>query len=126
VRLDDYLLTYTGLEPIVDNSNAATRVFTGSAANDHIRLKDAPGEGEMTIDAVDGMFESITFPNPTVSLTIDGAAGDDSITIDSLSSAFTPGFNTFVDPELHVRGVADGGTVMVALAGDLNLSNACL
>jgi len=25
VRLDDYLLTYTGLEPIVDNSNAATR-----------------------------------------------------------------------------------------------------
>jgi hypothetical protein len=72
VEFDGNVIRYFGLEPIVDNSETSNRVFTGTAGADHIRLLDA-GAGNLTIESVNGTFESITFTRPSSSLTIEAA-----------------------------------------------------
>ena len=88
VELDGKVIAYKGLEPITDNSNTATRVFTATAGDDRIRLRDGPS-GQITIEAQGATFESITFPNPTTSLMINADNGNDAITVDSLGADFT-------------------------------------
>ena len=78
-------VTYTGLEPIVDNLNAVNRVFTFSGATETISLTDAGG-GNSTIDSNVG-GETVTFLNPTATLTVNGGAGDDTINITSTTFA---------------------------------------
>jgi hypothetical protein len=59
-------ISYTGLEPILDNLNAANRVFTFNLNSELITLTDTAGPGLMRIDSDFG--ESVTFTNPTESL----------------------------------------------------------
>ncbi len=90
VDYDGSVITYTGLEPITDNTDADHREFTISAFGDHdIRLIDdgTPSNGMTTIDSNGSTgFEEITFTNPNVSLTINAGAGDDFVLIDSTDS----------------------------------------
>ncbi len=78
-------ITYTGLEPITDNLSATDRTFTFNGGSEAISLADAAGAA-MTIDSTLG--ESVTFVNPTTSLTINTGTGDDDLDIDSLDAAF--------------------------------------
>ncbi len=78
-------ITYTGLEPITDNLSATDRTFTFNGGSEAISLSDATGAA-MTIDSTLG--ESVTFVNPTGSLTINTGTGDDDLDIDSLDGAF--------------------------------------
>ncbi len=75
-------ITYSNLEPVTDTSTAADRVFTGTSGANDIELTNAASAGQSIIqDTVGGTFESITFNNPTNSLTINGGDGDDIISI---------------------------------------------
>jgi outer membrane protein OmpA-like peptidoglycan-associated protein len=85
VTLDANLIRYQGLEPIIDNANIADRSFTGTTGTDHIVVKSTAA-GQLTVESQSGTFESITFGNPTISLTIDAAGGDDTITAESLGT----------------------------------------
>jgi len=81
-----FAVEYTGLEPVDDNLDAADRVFTFTGGAETITLTDAAAPGFMTIDSTLG--ESVTFANPTSSLTINAGTGDDTVTITSVDAAF--------------------------------------
>ena len=89
IERDGDVITYAGLEPITDNSDTVDRVFTATDDDDQIVVKNAPATGMMTIESDNGTFESVTFPNPTGSLTIEAEAGDDTFAVESVD----PGFN---------------------------------
>jgi hypothetical protein len=77
------VITYTGLEPVTDNLSAADRIFTFNGGAETITLTDAAG-ANMTIDSTLG--ESVTFANPTASLTINAGTGNDTVTITSVDA----------------------------------------
>jgi len=106
------VISYTGLEPITDSLSATDRVFTFNGGNETITLTDAPG-ANMTIDSTLG--ESVTFANPTGSLTINAGTGTDTVTIASVD-ADGP-FNA----SLMING--DDGTDTVNLNGDVTLAS---
>ncbi len=66
------LITYAGMEPIVDDLNVADRVFTGTIIADRARLKRDATTGKLVIESDNDLhtFESVTFDDPTGSLTI--------------------------------------------------------
>lgn len=86
INLDGRVVTYTGLEPITDSMSAVNRVFTFNGGTETITLADAAG-ANMTIDST--ASESVTFANPTGSLTINGGDGSDDLTITSMDAAYT-------------------------------------
>ncbi len=150
--LDDVLIHYTGLEPIVLNDgdegggvsgDGTERVFTDVAGvSQTIRITDngLPNDGMIKIDSNDtGGFEEIIFPNPTKSLTINALDGNDTIIIDDvLDSSFAAsiivnggaGDDTLVGPDLQntweVTGIDAGsltaGPVKVTFAETENLT----
>lgn len=93
VDLDGSAITFTGLEPVTDNSDAVNRVFTVTAPGpQQIWLIDdgAPTDGRTRIDSngTNG-FGQVVFENPTSTLTINAGDGDDTLTIDSLDDGLT-------------------------------------
>jgi len=84
-------ITYTGLEPVLDESVAGARVFVGTASGETIRLAgDGTSENDRSRidDGGTGAFESITFRNPTDSLRIDAGDGDDRVVLAGLDALF--------------------------------------
>ncbi|MEZ6132264.1 MAG: hypothetical protein R3C59_26685 [Planctomycetaceae bacterium] len=104
VSIDGSLITYTGLEPVVDNLNAADRIFTFTGGAETIDLSDdaIPGDGFSLIDSTLG--ESVAFLNPTGSLTINAGTGSDVINLVSIDTATTI-------PALIVNGDDDDDTI---------------
>lgn len=85
-------VTYTGLEPIRDNTSADSRVFNAPAmGNDNIVMSS--GGGLTTISSVlttgSPTFESVTFANPATSLIINANAGDNTIQLSGGDVTFT-------------------------------------
>ena len=101
IDYDGQVITYTGLEPITDNSNAVNRVFTIDIAGDQrVRLGDdgVAGNDLTTVDSNGtGGFEEVTFTSPTGSLTINAGDGDDTIVLVSVDSAFPAGTTILLD-----------------------------
>jgi len=83
-------ISYTGLEPIADDLDARNRVFDFTGASETITIQDdgIVGNGFSTIDSTLG--ESVTFENPSASLTVNANAGTgpDTITLTALDSVF--------------------------------------
>jgi hypothetical protein len=78
---DENVISYSALESLVDNSIALHRVIHLTDGDDpDARLSAAVGE-PLTLAGTN--FGSITFPIPIQSLTIDGRAGTDAVTLDS-------------------------------------------
>ena len=94
------VISYTGLEPVTDNLSATDRVFTFNGGAETITLSDAAG-ANMTIDST--LSESVTFANPTDSLTINAGSGDDIINLTSVDAAF--------GATLTINGDANNDTV---------------
>ena len=89
IDLDGAIVTYTGLEPVIDDLHSTHRVFTFSSANDEIELLDDDifANGFSRIRS-NGTSESVDFRHPTDSLTVDAGDGADQITIDYLDGEF--------------------------------------
>ena len=106
-------ITYTGLEPIIDNLNATDRVFIFNGADEAVTLSDdmTANDGISFIDSTLG--ESVQFVNPTNSLTIDTASGSglDDIHIEGLDSLF--------DADLTITGDADDFVLFQTNATDI-------
>lgn len=111
-------LFYTGLEPILDELITTHRVFTFAGGTETISLVDSGGaDGMSTIDSE--LSESVTFTNPTGSLTIDAGSGDDTINLTSFDGAFAAALNVFgLDgtDTLNVDAPLAFGSVGIALA----------
>jgi hypothetical protein len=80
------VVLYTGLEPVSDNLSAADRTFVFNGGAETVTLTDHATATLMTIDSTLG--ESVTFPNPSGSLTIRTGSGDDTLNISSVDSAY--------------------------------------
>ncbi len=86
-------LSYTGLEPIIDNLQALTRTFNFSNTADTITLSDdaIANNGMSRLSSITSS-ETITFTNPISKLLLNAAGGDDTVTVsalDSLTSVLT-------------------------------------
>ncbi|QDT63214.1 hypothetical protein [Calycomorphotria hydatis] len=94
----NFVLNYTGLDPIADNLSATNRVFNfnttaGSpAGSETITLQDVADAGGLDLMQIDSNIgsETTTFVIPTGSLTINAGAGDDEININSLDADWSP------------------------------------
>ncbi|WP_231603761.1 dockerin type I domain-containing protein [Neorhodopirellula pilleata] len=81
-------ITYTGLEPIVDNLNAIDRVFTFNGGSETITLAD-DGDANNGLNFIDSTLgESVAFVNPTGSLTINAGVGTDIISVSTLDNGY--------------------------------------
>jgi hypothetical protein len=77
VSVDGKLISYAGLEPIVDNLVVASREFVFGSGNDTINV--AVGASRTTV--VSPSSESVDFVNPTGTVTIHGGDGNDTIVV---------------------------------------------
>ncbi len=120
-------ITYTGLEPIVDNLNAADRSFVFAGGTEDIAIIDIgdPDDGIMGIDST--ASESIVFQVPSGSLVVEAGSGDDDIVLLSrdalLTARVTVHANTgsnFLDltaATTDLTLISAGGFIDVLLAG---------
>ncbi|MCL4207616.1 MAG: VCBS repeat-containing protein, partial [Pirellulaceae bacterium] len=113
-------VTYTGLEPVSDNLDADNRVFSFTGGAETITLTDVGGtDGNSQIASTLG--ESVTFANPTASLTLQttDSTGADAIHVEGLDAAFNADFIVAADAGDTLRfqtNPTDIGT------GDLDLT----
>jgi autotransporter-associated beta strand protein len=78
-----FTIDYTGLEPIVQSITAADVTLTYSGATETITVS---ASGTQTMVDSNVGAESVTFDNPTTSLTIEGGGGDDTIDVNGLGT----------------------------------------
>ena len=118
VIIDGKNIRYTGLEPIDDAAITQMRGFTFGADDDVVTLGDsgAINDGKSRITSVDSS-ESVDFVNPTVSMTIDLAEGNNTLVFGSLDSGLTV-------PITIVAG--NGNDTISATTGDLDFSDKTL
>jgi hypothetical protein len=121
--LDDAALSFDGLEPIDLFVPVADFVFDFSAtpfvspggstsAADQILVQRYAGDGTKTeIFSSNSTFEHVRIANPTSSLTIRTAGGDDVVTLESLGDGFAA--------DLVIEGQA--GNDQIAVTGALDL-----
>jgi hypothetical protein len=95
VSVDGSVITYTGLEPIFDNMNAANRVFNFNNNPQTITLQndvDQPGGAIFGMSQIASPSEAeiVFFNNPTTSLTVNGGIASDTINVfPTIDPAFT-------------------------------------
>ena len=119
---------YTGLEPIDDQLIAGMRSFTFNDSANTILLEDdaTAGDGVSLISSL-ASSETVTFVNPTTSITINAGGGNDAIDVDPVDSLFAGsitangdgGDDTIeaIDADLVITG--DGGAGNDSLSGSV-------
>jgi photosystem II stability/assembly factor-like uncharacterized protein len=98
------LITYTGLEPIVNSGTPADIIFnlpSGVNNTDTVLLDTGGADGMTSLTGT--TFEDVTFTNPGTSLTINGGAMTDTISVRGVDAAF--------DANLTVTAGGVGDTV---------------
>lgn len=101
-------INYTGLEPVLDNLSAVSRVFQFTGGAETITLSDDPGTLPGLSYIVSTLGESVTFANPSGSLQVDAGSGDDVVNFNGLDPAFV------VPVTLYGGASADDDTFNVA------------
>lgn len=119
------LITYTGLEPVTSTINATNVTLDFSGANETITVS-AAGAGQTTVDSDVG--ESVTFNNPTGTLSINTGAGDDVVNLNGLGSGFSGSLvidtQTGTIGEVNISGAFDAGNISVTdITGDVNFAD---
>ncbi len=111
-------INYIGLEPVVDNIPAVSRVFTFTAGADAIVMTEAGAAGDDVISIDSDNSEIVTFDvSATTSITINAGGDNDTITIDDLDTAFT-------GAAISVNGEAGTDALTLDLASDGPLGHA--
>jgi hypothetical protein len=80
--LDGSMISYTGLEPIIDQIDAIDRVFTFGNGDDVVLVgDDATSNDNHSRISSDGSSETVDFRNPAHSLTVNTGGGNDTVSI---------------------------------------------
>ena len=72
----------TGVTSVTDHGAVSDAVFNLTSAGDDLILEDA-GNGLAQLQSLNGTFETVTFANPTGSVTINGGSGPDKFDLSS-------------------------------------------
>ena len=88
VDLDGTLVTFSGLEPIIDTTIAESRVFNLRPIDDIGILgdNDTEDDGISILKSSNGTFDNTTFLNPLNSLRINAGDGDDQLVVNRLDN----------------------------------------
>jgi Ca2+-binding RTX toxin-like protein/PKD repeat protein len=91
VAMDQLTVHFFQFEPIVDNLQVADRTFSMAVIGDQtIVVEQYLEEGRSIIhDGGEHTFESVTFTNPSDSMTVSAGGGDDTILIGDLGRSWT-------------------------------------
>jgi len=135
IQFDEYLLSYTGVEAVVDPADVVDRSFTidGSdpafALDHEMRTRDGSGIDMSLFEGTGATgFGVFTFRNPTVSLAINAGGGDNTVILDPMDSGLVAAVtvngeagNDTIDAtsfltSLHILG-GDGDDLMTGGAG---------
>lgn len=108
VLINGYPVEYFDLEPVTDSLLAGDRIFTFFGGSETVTLADAGAAGDTFSMISSTQGESVTFPNPTNSLTVNLNNGGDVLNVASLDS-HEPGATPF-DANLVING--DGGDLV--------------
>lgn len=123
-------INYLGLDPIVDNMNAANRIFNFNGGAETITLGDdaTPSNNVSRIQSTLG--ELVDFLTPTATLTINSGAGPDIITLNGPDALFnTPAITVNASTSIDTINViaTRTGTTTTINAGDgldnINIGN---
>ncbi len=128
ISIDGSVITYSELEPIVDNLASANRTINlTDAVNHNLQIVDDTAiAGNSLINSVDSKatFESVSFLNPTSTLTVNLGSGNNTAAVASLDPAFAATFvlnagagNDTIDASLFTGAFTLNGD-----AGDDSLS----
>ena len=82
-------INYINLSPIIDPVVKIDEIFNFTGGAETIILTDDPASGTDTSFIDSNLSESVTFFNPTSSITVNAGAGDDDFTLASLDPAMT-------------------------------------
>lgn len=120
VGMGSTTVNYIELEGVTDNLDTVDRFFTFNGGSETISLADASG-ARMTIDS--SLSESITFGNPTGSLTINAGTGDDILALASFDSAFNASLNVHGGTGNDAVNLDAGMTFASGRSLDIDLQN---
>lgn len=122
---DADVITYDGMEPVTDNTNTTNRVFDGEPSiATQVRLFRRASDNMLTIESDDDLhaFESVSFPDPSGSLTISlgfNAKGtDEHIHVDTLGAC---DFSLILDT--GSTNANNDGEDTILFRGDITLQN---
>ncbi|MBM80145.1 MAG: hypothetical protein CMJ78_06075, partial [Planctomycetaceae bacterium] len=120
---DNFTVNYTGLEPIIDNTDVVDRVFVFAGSNDIVQLGDdgTANNGISRISST-GSSETVDFTNPTGSLTVRLGDGDDEITAAALDGQFAATVTIEGDggaDDLDVRQLGQGASLNGGIGDDI-------
>src|SRR5207248_8111606 len=105
-------VSYSGLEPILANSFVNNLIFNLPATDDNAWLQDdGVANAWSQLLSVNHTFETTTFADPIVSLTVNGGAGNDQLLLLPLDSAFSPATN------ISLNGMADNDRLVFERSG---------
>ncbi|MCM2371003.1 tail fiber protein [Aporhodopirellula aestuarii] len=107
IDIDGSVITYTGLEPIIDNLDATDRVFTYTGGDETITLSDDGDAGDNQSQIVSTLGESVVFTHPTNSVTVNAGTGADAVIVTTLDALYAA--------SLIVDGGNDASTDLVTL-----------
>ena len=93
------VLAYFGTESVRDELTVTDRGFQFPAGNDVVTLSDDDTVGNGMSKVMYGTTKDFVFTNPTTSLTINGGAGNDSISATGLDSTFPANAKIFFQGE---------------------------
>ena len=117
VSVDGNAITYTGLEPVIDNLVATDRTFTFGESDDIVTLSGTAAISE--ISSVSSS-ETVTFANPTGTLTVDTAGGNDVIDVSAMvidvsliGGAGTDRLVAQADADMTLSMIVDGSRLTI-------------
>ncbi len=117
LTLDTQVITYTGLEPVlIDVGSIENMVFELPAGTtDAVLENDTTMTGNSQLLSPSDNFEVTSFTNPTMSLTIRGGEGADTIALAGLDTAF--------NADLEIDDSLGTDAVTVRVAGTTNVGS---
>ncbi|WP_197997062.1 hypothetical protein, partial [Gimesia chilikensis] len=124
-------ITYTGLEPVIDNLVANDRIFSFTGAAETITLSDDinPADNVSQIDS-DLFGEVVTFLNPTnniiINTEVSGGSGADTVDIDGIDANFDANVtvNAGTDDTINTGTVDIASGALDLTAGQVNVNGA--
>src|SRR5262249_53066047 len=107
INLDGHVITYDGLAPILDSVSALKRTFTyaGPTVNGgYLQAANTSGFNNLVAP---GAGESITFANPSSSLTVNLTSGDDIFELHALDAGW-------MAPTIKINSDGGGDEIRIA------------
>ena len=130
---DGQLLQFAGMEPIEFTQAAGTFTYQGTSQDDTISLHTVAGVpgATMEITGTSGgvPLESVQFATPSTALNIEGGAGNDSITVNSVAADFKANLGIYGDSAATQNtpgAIPDTATDQVTFAGNIALHGGSL